>query len=106
VKTTYTLSLPCEMQPEAGFIEMQEIDVDFDITADIFYDPGVYSGAWENSYPASGDCDITEIKVLSKVDGLNDADILDALEKQVGTDKITDDLWADYHSQGVDDGPA
>ena len=95
MKATYTLMLGDE-----------EFDVDFQIEADISYEPEYISGPPEDCYPASGDCDITEIKVLSQVDGLRDADILDALGKQVGTDKITDDLWSDYHSQGVDDGPA
>lgn len=81
-----------------------EIDVDFQIDADIVYQPAFISGLPENCYPDESSCDITEIKVMSTVDGIKDADILDALAKQVGDDKIIEDLWEDYMARGVDDG--
>jgi len=89
---TYTLMLDGEEQ-----------DVDFQIDADITYQEAYISGPPEDCYPAYGECDITEIKVLSTIDGLKDSDILDALDKQIGTDKITDDLWEEYMTRGVDD---
>jgi len=88
---TYTLTFPCPDNDQPI-----ETDVEFKITADITYDPGVYSGPLENSYPASGECDITEIKVLTKLDGLNNADIIDALTNQIGEDQLMDDLWEDW----------
>jgi hypothetical protein len=73
-----------------------EIDVDFQIDADMTYAPARgMGGPWENSSPDESECDITEIKVLSDLP-FSDAVILDALETQVGEDKITEDLWEDY----------
>lgn len=87
---TYTLTFPgCDDgQPV-------EEDIDFQIEAAITYEPAYTTGLPENCYPDSSECDITSIKVMSQ-HGIKDADILDALEKQVGTDTITNDLWADY----------
>lgn len=82
---TYTLMLDDEEQ-----------DVDFQIEADITYEPAYISGPPEDCYPDSSECDITSIKVMSQIDGLKDADILDALMTQVGEDTILNDLWADY----------
>ena len=96
MNVTYTLSFPCEHQSEVGFVEMQEIDVDFEISADITYEPAFISGPMDACYPDSSECDITEIKVMSQIDGLKDSDILDALATQVGDDKIINDLWEDY----------
>ena len=85
MKATYTLMLQGEEQ-----------DVDFEIEADITYEPARISGPPEDCYPDESECDITVIKVMSKIDGLKDADILDALATQVGDDTIINDLWDDY----------
>ena len=85
MKATYTLMLQGEEQ-----------DVDFEIEADITYQPARISGPPEDCYPDESECDITEIKVMSQIDGLKDADILDALATQVGDDTIINDLWDDY----------
>lgn len=64
---------------------------------DCTYDPGVYSGPWEDSYPAFGDMDITEILVLDDLPaGLTDAEV-----KQSAADceRITDEAWEDYHDK-------
>ena len=92
---TYTLMLNDEEQ-----------DVDFVIEADITYQPARISGPPEDCYPDESECYITEIKVRYPVDGCSDEQILAALEKQVGEEKIKEDLWSDYMDAGVDDGPA
>ena len=92
MKQTHTLTLGGE-----------EIDVDFEIDADITYEREYTTGLPENCYPAYGECDITEIKVLSQIDGFRDADIIDALETQRG-EAVEDELWDWYHSRGSDDG--
>ena len=91
METTYTLMLGGEEQ-----------DVDFSIEADMTYEPARISGPPEDCYPDESECDITEIKVMSEVDGLKDADILDALEKQIGEERIIEDLWEDYMSRRFD----
>ena len=88
---TYTLMLHGEEQ-----------DVDFEISADMVYEPAFVSGPMDACYPDCSECTITEIKVMSQIDGLKDADILDALETQVGEDKIIEDLWADYMLSSAD----
>ena len=92
MNVTYTLMLGEE-----------EVDVDFNIEADITYEPARVSGPPEDCYPDSSECEITSIKVLSTVEGYTDKRILMELETQVDEDKIIDDLWEDYHSRGVDD---
>ena len=89
---TYTLTFP-STEPDEEFVE---VDVDFQIDADITYEPAFVSGPPEDCYPDSSECDINSIKVLSTVDGLKDADILDALMTQIGEDTIRDALWEDY----------
>ena len=74
----------------------QEEDIDFDISADITYQPARISGPPEDCYPDESSCENIQIKVLSQIDGLKDADILDALETQIGEDKIVEDLWEDW----------
>ena len=81
----------------------EEIDVDFEIEADITYDPGCVSGPLEHCYPAYGECDITDVVVLTPVQGFDDAHVIEALETQRG-DAVEDELWDWYHSRGVDDG--
>ncbi len=85
METTYTLMLGGEEQ-----------DVDFLIEADITYEPEYISGPPEDCYPDSSECTITSVKVLSQVDGFNDDQIIEALEKQIGEDKVVQDLWEDY----------
>ena len=102
MNVTYTLMLPCRPQDEAGFTEEEEQDVDFQIEADITYEPARISGPPEDCYPDSSECSITEVKVMSQIDGLKDADILDALEKQIGEERIIEDLWEDYMSRKYD----
>ena len=85
MKITYTLML-----------NEEEVDVDFDIDAHIVYRPEQVSGPVENCYPDESECDIRDIKVLSEVDGFTDLEILAALEGQIGTDKIGEDLWEDF----------
>lgn len=75
----------------------EEYEVRVGVCYDCTYDPGVYSGPWEDSYPASGEMDITEILVLDDLPaGLTDADV-----KQAAADceRITDEAWEDYHSK-------
>lgn len=79
-----------------------EIDVDFEIDADIVYQPAFTTGLPENCYPDESECTITEIKVMSDLP-FSDSDILAALETQVGEGKIIEDLWEDYMDRGVDD---
>ena len=92
MNVTYTLMLGDE-----------EVDVDFNIEADITYEPARVSGPPEDCYPDSSECEITAIFPLDTIDGFKDSDLLDALDKQIGEDKIIEDLWEDYHSRGVDD---
>ena len=91
MKQTHTLTLGGE-----------EIDVDFEIEADITYEREYITGLPENCYPAYGECDITEINVLTPVQGFDDAHVIEALETQRG-DAVEDELWDWYHSRGVDD---
>ncbi len=99
METTYTLLLSI---PGSEW-ESEEVDVDFRIEADITYQPARISGPPEDCYPDESTCDIEDIKVMSQIDGLTDDDIIDALLKQIGEDKITEDFWEDYMSRGVDD---
>ena len=91
MKQTHTLMLGGE-----------EHDVDFEISADIFYDPGKNYGPPENCYPPDGGCDITDVTVLTKVEGFTDGEIVDALEAQ-RSDEVEAELWDWYHSRGSDD---
>lgn len=75
----------------------EEHDVTFNIHADISYQKAYISGPPEDCYPADESCEITDVDVLTSVQGFSDADLLDALEKQIGEERITDDLWDDYH---------
>ena len=93
MNATYTLMLKDE-----------EVDVDFQIEADMTYEPARgMGGPWEDSSPDCSECDITEIKVMSQIDGFTDREILDALESQIGEEEIIEDLWDNYRDRGVDD---
>ena len=73
----------------------EEQDVDFDISADMIYEPAFVSGPMDACYPDGSECTITEIKVMSNT-GYPDAEILAELEAQVSEDTIIEDLWDDY----------
>lgn len=61
------------------------------------YDPGIYSGPWEDSYPASGDMDLTAIVSLDDLpQGITDDMVRDAA---ADCERITDEAWDDYHSK-------
>lgn len=88
MKATYTLMLGED-----------EVDVEFEINADMTYLPARLSGPPEDCYPDESECVITSIVPLEKIDGCNDADLLDALETQVSEEKIIEDLWEDFELQ-------
>lgn len=88
MKQTHTLMLGGE-----------EVDVDFEIEADITYQKEYTTGLPENCYPAYGECDITEVVVLTKVQGFDDEHVIEALEEQRG-DAVEEELWGNYHRGG------
>ena len=95
MKATYTLMLG---EGDAA----EEIDVEFEIQADITYQPARISGPPEDCYPDESECEITSIRVMDTVEGHTDAEILKALEVQVGEDRIVEDLWDDYSASRDD----
>lgn len=74
----------------------QEHDIEFGIEADIVYEPARISGPPEDCYPDASECTITSIMPMDGVSGYDDAAILEALDEQVGEDRIIEDLWEDY----------
>lgn len=94
---TYTLTFP---GPDDG--QPCEYDVRFQITADMSYDPGNVSGPPERCYPPDSSCEITEIKPLTTLDGMRDVDLINALNEQIGEDKLMEDLWEDWQADKDD----
>jgi hypothetical protein len=75
----------------------EEWEIRVGISYDCTYDPGVYSGPWEDSYPASGDMDLTAIVSLDDLpQGITDDMVRDAA---ADCERITDEAWDDYHSK-------
>lgn len=97
MKKIYTLTFP---GPDDG--QPCEYDVEFEITADMSYDPGNVSGPPERCYPPDSECEITEVKPMTTMDGLSDQDLIEALYAQVGEDKLEEDLWEDWQADRDD----
>lgn len=87
ITNTYTLNLNVNT----------EVDVTFNIQADMFYEAGKLYGAPEDCYPADSDCDITEIDVVGTVEGFTPAELVAALKNQYA-DEIEEDLWSEYNN--------
>lgn len=77
-------------------IEGQDWEISVGISYDCTYDPGVYSVAWEDSYPASGDMDLTDIVILCDLP----ATITEAMVKLAAScERIEEEAWEDYHDK-------
>lgn len=71
-----------------------EVGISYDCT----YDPGVYSGPWEDSYPASGDMDVHDVTPLDDLpSGITESMVMQAAEYD--RDRIEDECWSDYHDK-------
>ena len=76
----------------------QDWEIEVGIAYDCTYDPGVYSGPWENSYPASGDMYLTDVTSINDLPhGITDAMVTAAAED--ANDRLTEEAWEDYHSK-------
>ena len=75
----------------------EEHEIRIGVCYDATYQAEHISGTWEDSYPAYGDMDLTDLLILDDLPaGLTDADV-----KQAAADceRITDEAWEDYHSK-------
>lgn len=77
--------------------EGQEWEIEVGISYDCTYDPGVYSGPWEDSYPASGDMEFTDIVILQDLpEGITEAMVK---ESAADDERIDQEAWDDYHDK-------
>lgn len=73
-----------------------EWEIEVGVSYDCTYDPGVYSGPWENSYPASGDMDIHDVLILDdNPAGITDDMVMEAVES--ARDRLEDEAWEHFH---------
>jgi hypothetical protein len=76
----------------------QEWEISVGLCYEATYDPGIYSGPWENSYPAYGDMDISDVLLLDDLPpGVTERMVMDAADS--ARDRLEDECWADYHEK-------
>lgn len=76
----------------------EEYEIRIGVCYDATYQAEYISGTWENSYPAIGEMDITDILVLDD----NPAGITDDMVKEAAEnakERLTEEAWEDYHSK-------
>jgi len=78
----------------------QEWEIEIGVSYSATYDPGKYSGPWEDSYPAYGEMDFQVHLIQDTPSILSDKDVLDAAEKD--QERIEEMAWEDYHSKKYD----
>lgn len=81
----------------------QEWEIGVGLCYEATYDPGIYSGPWEDSYPAYGDMDITDVLLLDDLpQGITEKMVMDAADKSRAG--LEDECWEDYHTK-TNEGP-
>jgi len=80
----------------------EEWEIEIGVSYDATYTPGKFTGPWEDSYPADGSMDITEIHLIQDTPfGFTDQDVLEQTKKD--KDRIEELAWEHYFSKGRDE---
>lgn len=78
----------------------EEWEIRVGISYDCTYDPGIYSGPWEDSYPAYGDMDLTELIILDDLPlGMTEEQVKSAAADDQNKDRIEQECWDHYFDE-------
>lgn len=80
----------------------EEVDAKFQISADMFFQAGRFSGPPEKCYPDDSECEVTEVNLIDGPEGLGEEEAISCLQKSVSEDQIESDLWEEYSSDQED----
>lgn len=86
-------------------VSEENFTVRYEITAQMGYDPGRYSGPPENCYPEESECDITEatFHVFDEDGNEVDEPLASAAIARVNEDDIEQKLWDKFNEPNVGD---
>jgi hypothetical protein len=83
----------------------EEHEVKVRIDYDAVYQAEYTSGLPENCYQAESEMTLNSVEAINELpEGITDADV--SMASHDADERLQDEAWEHYHSNGVDDGPA